>query len=190
MSNDLMIDVLVKDMMLSTSIKNILNDNGIYTLQDLVGKEKEDFLEMHGMGKTKFMELKEYLFFKHKVRIKARKKDKKPKLHPDSLRVAQHFLGHKNPKDVENWPLQMKHADLLIQMYGAESLLKTKPNTKAYSIYFYLTKFGGQYLEKNKPKIVSVIQKTPVQQEVVESSDENIDYTPLKPKNIKEFLGI
>lgn len=167
----------------SKRLINLLVNNGIYSESD-IPEFLDDVEKLPGMGAKLLGELREWLFQKYSRKLPRRPKEKKKKLKDfqSSKDIVTYLIG--NPED---WGRQLKMADRLVAKYGRDTLLSVTPNSKVYSLAWYLTDFGDKYIRKNLPVTVVKENKQIEKEEIL---DEAATFSDSRPLTLKDFLKL
>lgn len=176
---------------ISNRTKNILVKNNL-TLESISGLYLEDLKALKGLGSTGIIEIRDYLYSKHKIVFKSKPKEKKKKVedHTAAKEVVGHLLAAIDSKTID-WPRQILAANQLLKKNSLEVILSVKPKPGIYSIVWYLADYGQRYISENIPvKIVVDTTKQDNKIEEVYSPDEELELSIDRPKSLRDFLKI
>jgi hypothetical protein len=172
---------------ISKKSKNCLVGAGYLDLDSIKPLTLDDLKEIKGLGAKSLAEIREWCSSKFGLVFKSRPKVKKKviKNYKDSKKVVEHLVP-----ETKDWGNQLRIADILIEKYGVELLLKVPRDAKIYSLAWYATDYGDkrirQYMEKEIIEDVSVEKA----KDLVFEEKSVFDIEVQKPKTLKDFLGI
>lgn len=167
---------------ISTRTKNALINSNIFSLSDLP-EFLDDLKEISGLGAQGVKEIREWCSAKFNRVFKNKPKPKKKVLqdYSGARKIVQHFLGSKT-----DWAKQLKIADALVAKYGVDTLLLVDPNPKVYSLVWYNTSYGDDYIRKYMPKKIVKKEEEPVEE--VDNSPCDLEIEFVKKPSIRDFL--
>lgn len=177
---------LTQDLPLSTRTKNRLMDSGYMEIEQIKALTLDELKNIDGLGPSGVAEIREFLYQKCKFVFLRTKKEKK-KILDNSFsckKVVEHFIGNTNI----NWAKQLKIANELLKRYTVELLLTVEPKPGVFSLTWYNTDYGSDYINKYLP-VVIVTEDKPKEK----TTKESLEFIPQinnKPKTLSEFLKI
>lgn len=186
-----MLNFKIADFPIAKRTINILLKAGIETLEQLEEKTVSELMDLPGMGKTSLGELRLFLSqsgFKLKKAAPAPKKG--PKYDPRAKEILVNLVGSR----VNNWAVEIKLANKLIELLGYDTMVRAKSPRQVDSLFYFFS--GGQvapWAEEYFKQFAQfkIVEPVRVEEEKKEEDKEPAFYTPKKskPKTLQEFLN-
>lgn len=171
----------VSEWPISTRVKNKLIAAGIYN-QIQLPEFLDELKKIKGLGPGGVTEVREWARDKWNLTFKTRKKVRK---YLKDFGAAKRILEHLIEKP-QGWGKQLRLAQMLLEKYGEETLLRVAPNPKVYSLNWFLGDWGDKYIRQYMSAVVVPVKKEEVVEEYIENEFDRVE----KPKSLKDFLKL